>query len=177
MTSAAATTHNAAVIDKLNKQHGDLLHEHETFIAALRGGAVDRVQPGAVFSMLGPIGRRMERSLSEDKIAHRAGQVNLFLHRRGLQLVDLGKTKVGYTVALTQQRILVFNFTGRRFLSQSPIRSMRLHQLRHDNDMSTLFFCESGQAVAITSWEDAELAAGFIAIYNRIQQALLSRAS
>ena len=72
MASAEAPPHNAAVIEKLIKQHGDRLHPQESFVSALRCGAVDSVQPGAVFGMLGAIGRRMERSLSEDEIETRA---------------------------------------------------------------------------------------------------------
>lgn len=166
MASAEAPPHNAAVIEKLIKQHGDRLHPQESFVSALRCGAVDSVQPGAVFGMLGAIGRRMERSLSEDEIETRATQVKLFLHRRGLELVEFPESKVGYTLALTEQRVVVFNFTGRRFLSESPIRGMRVEQLRHDNDMSTLFFCEGRQAAAITSWEDAALTAHFVSSYN-----------
>ena len=175
MTSAEAPPHNAAVIEKLIKQHGDRLHMQETFISALRGGAVDRVQPGTVFGMLGAIGRRMERSLSESEIDKRATQVKLFLHRRGLELIEFPSSKVGYTLALTEKRVVVFNFTGRRFLSESPIRGMRVEQLRHEDDMSTLFFCEGRQAAAITSWEDPELTAHFVTSYNAQATAATTR--
>lgn len=175
MTSAEAPPYNAAVIEKLIKQHGDRLHPQETFISALRGGAVDRVQPGAVFGMLGAIGRRMERSLSEDQIGTRAAQVKLFLHRRGLELIEFPSSKVGYTLALTERRVAVFNFPGRRFLSESPIRGMRVEQLRHADDMSTLFFCEGRQAAAITSWEDPELTAHFVTAYNAQATAATTR--
>lgn len=166
MTSAEAPPHNAAVIEKLIKQHGDRLQTQESFISALRGGAVDRVQPGTVFGMLGSIGRRMERSLSEGEIEKRATQVNLFLHRRGLELIEFPRSKVGYTLGLTEHRVVVFNVTGRHFLSESPILGMRLEQLRHADDMSTLFFCEGRQAAAVTSWEDPALTAHFVASYN-----------
>lgn len=166
MAVAEALPQNAAVIEKLTKQHGDRLRDHESFISVARGGAIDRIQPGAVFSMLGAIGRRMERALSADEIGPRSTQVKLFLHRRGLELIEFPMSKVGYTLALTNQRVLVFNFTGRRFLSESQIRGMRLEQLRHDDGMSTLFFCEGRQAAAITSWEDDELTSHFVASYN-----------
>lgn len=166
MTSAEAPLQNAAVIEKLIKQHGDRLQPQESFIAALRGGAVDRVQPGTVFGMLGAIGRQMERSLSESEIEKRSTQVKLFLHRRGLELIEFPRSKVGYTLGLTEQRVVVFNFTGRRFLSESPILGMRLEQLRHADGMSTLFFCEGRQAAVVTSWEDPALTAHFVASYN-----------
>ncbi len=175
MVLAESLPQNAAVIEKLTKQHGDRLRPAESIVAVARGGAVDRIQPGAVFSMLGSIGRRMERALSADEIGPRSTQVKLFLHRRGLELVDFPSSKVGYTLALTNQRVLVFNFTGRRFLSESPIRGMRMEQLRHEDGMSTLFFCEGRQAAAITSWEDDALTAHFLTSYNEQASMTTSR--
>lgn len=117
----------------------------------------------------------MEQSLAEDSITERAGQVKLFLHRKGLTLIDFVDTKDGYNLGLTQQRVLVFNYSGRRFLSESPVRDMRLEQLAHRDEMSTLFFCEGRQAAAVTSWEDPDVTASFVAAYRDIQNAALHR--
>lgn len=171
MTTAEARTESHVIAEKLQKHHGEKLGVHEQFEAAVRGGSVNRVQPGAVFSVLGSLGRRMQQSLGEDAVQRRIQQVKTIMHRKGLKMVHFDATKVGYTVALTDRRVLVFNYTGRGFVSQSKLRDLRLETVTHDNGMTTLLFCEGRECAAITCWDDAEDVESFVAAFNRLKKA------
>ena len=169
MTSADPVAPPSSVVSKLAKHHDDLLDPGESFIAAVRCGAADRLAPGAVFGKLGPVGRRMQRSLAADDLEERARQVRVYLHRRGLDQVEFPPSRVGYVIALTQFRVILFDASGRKFLSDSPVR-MFLDEIDVEGDTIFLFI-EGKEAAAVAIWEDDETATDFVERYRETQRA------
>lgn len=171
MTSADFPSSSVAA--KLTKSHGERLGSGESITAACRGGAYDRAEPSTVFGRFGAVGRKMSQALAVDTIEPRVNQLKLHLHRRGLELIEFPPAKIGYTLALTEERVLVFDASGKKLLVESSIKNMALEPVVHSDDAITLLFCEGRQAAAVTSWDETEITEHFIASYAAAQHALL----
>ena len=162
------------VIDEILDHQADRFEPNETLLAGLLGGRTDSVKHSgkgsfSIYGLLGPLGRAMEQALGENEVAARRRQVNLKLHRKGLTMVELPKTKIGYAIGLTDRRLMVFSENGKDFLTESPLREMRLEVLEHPDGMVSLFFCEGRNGVAVTSWEDEETTDDFVNVFYEAQ--------
>ena len=168
MSSAEPVSPFSSVVAKLQKRHEQLLDEDETFVDAVRCGEVDRAEPSAVFGRLGRVGRGMQRSLEADQLEERVRHVKVYLHRRGLEQVEFPPAKVGYVIALTERRVMLFDASGKTFLSDSPIR-MYLDTLAVDGVLIFLFI-EGREATAVTVWERDDHANAFVECYRERQR-------
>lgn len=175
MTSAEQAPSTTSLVAKLQKRHAALLQPDETILMTLRCGALDLIEPDGLLGMLGPIGRRMQRSLASDQLEDRARRVQIHLQRRGLEPAELPPSRIGYVVALSDKRVLLFNASGRKFLSDSPVR-MYLDVVRI-GDSTILLFMEGREAAAVAVWDDEYDASAFAQKYRERQLAGARRVS
>jgi len=155
-----------SIIAGLTKKHGKLLKTDEHFVAVCDAFAPDHGHPP-------PIGEGLKASDFEIPFAEgqpvngqahlRLNTVRAALGHDDFEFTELPSSNTGYLLAHSQQRLFIFDGSGKRYELQAPVAGLWLQAIDHGDGLFTLVFDNGEERVAVaTRRESIELTRHFV---------------
>ena len=158
------------VIAQLTKKHSKLLKGDEQFVAVCDAFGADEAHPTPIGD--GHKARDFEtlpaaNQLQADAAAHlRVSAVRSTLGMEDEEFSELPPSRTGYLLAHTNQRMFIFDGTGKTYQLQAPVEGLWLQPVDHGDGLYTLVFNNGDERVALcTRRESVEMARQFIATF------------
>ena len=134
-------------LTKINKRHAGLLRAGEQIQTTLNAQQPTQPQPSAVWLGFGLVGALIGHAVDKTKVPQRVADLEAqFGH-----LTPMPDSKNGYQLAMTDQRMLVFDGPGKHVLVQVPRTDLQLRLCTHANGMHSVVLSDAVASFAVTA--------------------------
>lgn len=146
-------------LKKIQKKQPAMLAVDEVLLSAFDAVPIKKAQPPSIAMQFGIVGVLIGTAIDKSKLGARELDVKQAAGSAHVELSDLPESKSGFTVALTNKRVIVFDGRLKTQILDSNIAEIDVTAIPHAGGMLSVAMKHNANLLAITSRRSQEKSA------------------